>query len=92
MTTKDIVYLSLLALSAIVFYWAGFYGGFNTTLKILQARENETANESDLEVAAPVEPLLPITAQEDSTPCRRQNTVSVGSHGLPKQKNFFGRN
>lgn len=92
MTTKDIVYLSLLALSAIVFYWAGFYGGFNTTLKILQAKENEAANESDLEVTNPVEPLLPITAQEDAGPCRRQNTVTVGSNVLPKQKNYFGRN
>ncbi|MBM3845418.1 MAG: hypothetical protein FJ405_03910 [Verrucomicrobia bacterium] len=42
MTAKDYIYLGLLAFSAIAFYWIGFYGGFNTTLKMLQAAESET--------------------------------------------------
>lgn len=92
MTTKDLVYLSLLALSAIVFYWAGFYGGFNTTLKILKAKDDEAANDQDIELSVTEQPLLPVSTVEEANPCRRQNTVSVGSSLLSQKSNYFGRN
>lgn len=41
MTTKDLIYLSLLVLSAVVFYAMGFYGGFDSTIKELRRREKE---------------------------------------------------
>ncbi|MBL9166358.1 MAG: hypothetical protein JNN07_01315 [Verrucomicrobiales bacterium] len=92
MTTKDLVYLSLLALSAIVFYWAGFYGGFNTTLRILKAKDDEAVNDTDIELSVPEQPLLSSTGIESITSTRRHNTVSVGSTLLPQKSNYFGRN
>lgn len=92
MTTKDLVYLSLLALSAIVFYWAGFYGGFNTTLKILKAKDEEGMADQDIELSVSEQPLLPLSVDEEPAPCRRQNTVSVTSNPLSQKSNYFGRN
>ena len=92
MTTKDLVYLSLLALSAIVFYWAGFYGGFNTTLKILKATDDEAGNDRDIELSVTEQPLLALSVVEEVAPSRRQNTVSVGASLLYQKANHFGRN
>ena len=92
MTTKDLVYLSLLALSAIVFYWAGFYGGFNTTLKILKAKDDEVANDGDIELSVTEQTLLTVATSEDAAPSRRHNTVSVGANLLSQKSNYFGRN
>ena len=50
MTAKDYIYLGLLAFSAIVFYWVGFYGGFNTTLKMLETKP-EGSRDEDFEKA-----------------------------------------
>lgn len=58
MTTKDYVYLSFLALTAVIFYWVGFYGGFNTTLKVLQSREDEELETESLpQMDSDIEPL-----------------------------------
>ena len=92
MTTKDLVYLSLLALSAIVFYWAGFYGGFNTTLKILKAKDDEAVNPGDIELSVTEQPLLSLSVVDEVAPSRRQNTVTVGANLLSQKGNHFGRN
>lgn len=92
MTTKDLVYLSLLALSAIVFYWAGFYGGFNTTLKILKAKDDEALDNGDIELSVVEQPLLSLNAVDEVAPSRRQNTVTVGANLLSQKANHFGRN
>ena len=90
MTTKDYVYLSLLALSAVVFYWAGFYGGFNTTLKMLQHKEDENSSEdfepkSDQLELASLSPIAP-ESRRATTPA-----PTTGAH-FPIQDLSFGRN
>ncbi len=89
MTTKDYVYLSLLALTAVLFYWTGFYGGFNTTLKMLQHKEDEGNGSSDFEV----KPLVgaPVSELALTTPPSREVTPA-GSAPFPIHGSLFGRN
>ena len=89
MTTKDYVYLSLLALTAVLFYWTGFYGGFNTTLKMLQHKEDEGNGSPDFEVKPVVG--VPVSQLSLVTPPAREVTPA-GSVPFPIRGSLFGRN
>ncbi|MBI3869055.1 MAG: hypothetical protein HY299_11060 [Verrucomicrobia bacterium] len=94
MTTKDYVYLSLLALSAVVFYWTGFYGGFNTTLKMLQHKEDDQNSAQDFEAKTPVSDLvslgsLPLPASESS---RQTSPALDDGVQVRVRESSFGRN
>lgn len=106
MTAKDYVYLSLILLSAAVFYWTGFYGGFTSTLREIKRREDALASEKDLEVlpepglSAPA--LTMDTLASGARSSRRSirpahapaSSSAVGMHGVPfpAAKVYFGRN
>jgi hypothetical protein len=63
MPAKDAVYLSLLALTAVVFYWTGFYGGFNATLRIFKRQEEEDRKRAvDFEPVSEDPLLVPVAA------------------------------
>lgn len=97
MSAKDYVYLSLILLSAVVFYWTGFYGGFTSTLRELKRREDALNRSKDLEVVPEPPLLIPVDTEGTAMAARRSTrpvTASAGIHGvpLPASKVFFGRN
>lgn len=91
MTTKDYVYLSLLALTAVAFYWTGFYGGFNTTLKMLQEKENLGTADSDFELKTGVEAPKESVPMTTMMPPVRETAPASGVH-FPIRDSLFGRN
>ena len=78
MPAKDAVYLSLLALTAVVFYWTGFYGGFNATLRIFKRQEEEESKRAvDFEPASEDQLLVPVAAaSEEEAPLTVNARVS----------------
>lgn len=83
MTAKDYIYLGLLAFSAIAFYWVGFYGGFNTTLKMLETKPDGSRDE-DFEKAAGTPSLTGAVIAKAAAPTRIPEVKSavpgVASH------------
>ena len=91
MTAKDYIYLGLLAFSAIAFYWIGFYGGFNTTLKMLQTQEDESPA-TDFEKGIVSSPLKASTPSMSLlAPSTRQITPLTSSR-FPTPDSHFGLN
>ena len=71
MTTKDFVYLGLLALTAVVFYCHGFFSGVNRSRRIYEAllggAEDERATEEDqLSADRPTGLPLPLSPKRGS--------------------------
>ncbi len=98
MSAKDYVYLSLILLSAVVFYWTGFYGGFSSTLRELKRREDVLNRIQDLEIVPEPPLLVPVNAERHSSlSARRGNRPVLANAGIqgmpfPESKVYFGRN
>lgn len=97
MSAKDYVYLSLIFLSAVVFYWTGFYGGFSSTLRELKRREDVLDRIQDLEIVPEPPLLVPVNAERHSPSARRGTRPVLANAGIqgmpfPESKVYFGRN
>ncbi|HAM73949.1 MAG TPA: hypothetical protein DCM86_20155 [Verrucomicrobiales bacterium] len=104
MTAKDAVYFSIIALTAVVFYWTGFYGGFNATLRILRRQEEEEERRAvDFEPAGQLMPPMAMGRGGEglslegvparvSHPAHGSGSMAQGGLGLPASNVYFGRN
>ena len=86
MTTKDYVYLGLIALSTVVFYWNGYYAGAARTRRMF---ERWFAATDSSETAPDAEFSEPADLEVEERPMLRHRLQAVPA---PTIRVTFGRN